>query len=116
MSGDRSLLTEVLRKHLNTQGVLSNRNYPVVGLDLVLNPYYGLVANCWIPLPGGETDISTKSIHHHGEMLLTTVTAFGPGYEHWTFERPWVIDAATDLYATQLIERPAPPTPSRRVR
>jgi hypothetical protein len=46
------------------------------------------VLNCWIPLPNRDTDLTTKAIHHHGDMLLSTVTIFGPGYEHWLFTRP----------------------------
>ena len=84
----------VLEKHLHTPGSLNTRHYPVVGIDIELNHLFGLVANCWIPLPNRATDVSTKAIHHHGEMLLSTVTAFGPGYEHWTFEKPVMVDAA----------------------
>jgi hypothetical protein len=77
----------------------------VVGLDIELNHLFGLVANCWIPLPNRATDVSTKAIHHHGDMLLSTVTAFGPGYEHWTFKKPEVVDAAAESYSLSLIER-----------
>jgi hypothetical protein len=105
MSGDRALFTEVLEKHLRTPGALDTKHYPVVGLDIELNPHYGLLANCWIPLPDKQSHISTKSIHHHGNMLLSTVTAFGPGYEHWTFTRPEVIDADSELFEMKLIER-----------
>jgi len=63
------------------------------------------VTNCWIPLPERQSDISTKAIHHHGNMLLSTVTAFGPGYEHWTFTRPEVLDVEAELYVMKLIER-----------
>jgi hypothetical protein len=105
MSGDAAFLTEALARHLRTPGALDARHYPVVSLNIELNPYYGLVANCWIPLPGRESDISTKSIHHHGNMLLSTVNAFGPGYEHWTFTRPEPVDEAAELYEMRLIER-----------
>jgi len=105
MSGDAGFLSEVLERHLRAPGALAARHYPVLGLNVELNAYYGLVANCWIPLPGRETDISTKSIHHHGNMLLSTVTAFGPGYEHWTFTKPEPVDEAAELYEMRLIER-----------
>src|SRR5205085_12148887 len=105
MSGDRAFFAEALERHLRAPGALDARHYPVVGIDIELNPYYGLVANCWIPLPGHESDISTKAIHHHGNMLLSTVTAFGPGYEHWTFMRPEVVDADAEVFEMKLIER-----------
>ena len=109
MADDPGFLTALLRKNLETPGALNRKNYPVVALDIALNAYYGMVANCWIPLPSRETHISTKSVHHHGEMILSTVTAFGPGYEHWMFTLPESIDASQDLYATQLLERAAHP-------
>src|SRR5258706_11525185 len=104
MSGDQAFLTQALEQHIRTAGSLNVRHYPVVGLNLELNPYFGLVVNGWIPLPDHRSDVSTKSIHHHGNMLLSTVTAFGPGYEHWTFTRPEVLDAEAEIYDMKLIE------------
>jgi hypothetical protein len=105
MSTDAAVVTAILRRHLQRPGTLAWKHYPVLGIAVEHNPYYTLVANCWIPLPGRETDVSTKTIHHHGNMLLTTATSFGPGYEHWTFTRPEVVDPDTELYAMRLIER-----------
>lgn len=105
MSADRSLITAILWRYLSTPGVLDENNYPAVGIDIELNPYYHLVANCWIPRPNRETNISTKSIHHHGHMLLTTVALFGPGYEHWLFTRPRLVDPDRELYEMDVVER-----------
>jgi len=104
MSSDSGFFTSVLEKHLQTAGSLNTKHYPVVGIDIELNHLFGLVANCWIPLPDRATDVSTKAIHHHGDMLLSTVTAFGPGYEHWTFEKPVVVDPETESYSITLID------------
>jgi hypothetical protein len=104
MSDDPAFFTSVLEKHLQTPGSLNTKHYPVVGIDIELNHLFGLVANCWIPLPDRATDVSTKAIHHHGDMLLSTVTAFGPGYEHWTFKRPVAIDEAAESYAISVID------------
>ena len=52
---------------------------------------------------GGVFDLDA-AIHHHGDMLLSTVTAFGPGYEHWTFKKPEVIDSGSESYSISLIE------------
>ena len=105
MSGDSGFLMEVLEKHLNTAGSLNSKHYPVVGIDIELNHLFGLVANCWIPLPDRATDVSTKAIHHHGDMLLSTVTAFGPGYEHWTFKKPMEVDTGSESYSLRVIDR-----------
>ena len=94
----------MIAKYLTTPRALDKKNYPVVGMDLALNPRFGLVANCWIPLPGRETNVSTKAIHHHGAMLLTTANLYGPGYEHWMFKMPKALNEGTDLYTMDLLE------------
>jgi hypothetical protein len=107
MSGDPRLMTEILERHIRKRGSLNTLHYPTVGIEIELNEYFGLVANCWIPLPDRSTNVSTKAIHHHGDMLLSTVTAFGTGYEHWLFTTPVVVDADREIYELELIERAA---------
>ena len=104
MAADEPFFSAVLAKHLGTPGALNATHYPVPGFEIESNPYFELVANAWIPLPSGETDVSTKAIHHHGELLLTTATAFGPGYEHWMLTRPREVDGGRHLYAMDLID------------
>ena len=113
LSRDPGFLTQVLDRYLRTPGALDKKNYPVVGIDIALNPWFGLVANCWIPLPGRETHIATKAIHHHGPMLLSTVTAFGAGYEHWMFSTPKAIDEEKGIFSMDLLE--AAPHPRHHV-
>src|SRR5437868_3943491 len=84
MADSPTALTEILRRHLADPGSLRG-HYPVVSMVAASTPDFELVANFWLPLPDASVDVTTKAIHHHGPMLLTTVTAFGPGYEHWTF-------------------------------
>ncbi|HEV3229407.1 MAG TPA: hypothetical protein VGY97_08035 [Solirubrobacteraceae bacterium] len=102
---DPSFLAASLAHHLEAPDALSRTHYPVLAMELESNPLYELVVNCWIPLPGGDTDLSTKAIHHHGELLLTTATAFGPGYGHWLLSQPRLVDRDAGIYATDLIER-----------
>lgn len=101
-----AFLTAALERYLAQPQALNRKNYPVVGIELALNEWFGLVVNCWIPLPGRETHISTKAIHHHGDLLLTTATLFGPGYEHWMFTLPKKVEGSSNsrLYTTELIE------------
>ena len=75
---DEVFLTEVLADYVGRPDSLDRGNYPVVTIEVDSNPYYDLIVHCWIPLPSGESDISTKSIHHHGELLLTTGTVSDP--------------------------------------
>lgn len=110
MAASPSVFTAILTNHLERADALDRMHYPVVSLDIETNTHFGLVANCWIPLPDRDTNISTKAIHHHGSMLLTTVTAFGPGYEHWMFTTPQAVGADCELYAMRLLERTPHPT------
>jgi len=105
MAADPRFFTEAFKTFLLTPDALRLKNYPTVSFRIDINPHYELVANCWIPLPGRETDISTKAIHHHGDMLLTTATAFGPGYEHWLFTAPVVVDPEQELFALKVVEQ-----------
>jgi hypothetical protein len=96
-------LTAVLRRHIAKRGAFAAENYPVLSMMIASNPHFELVANAWIPMPDGDTDLSTKAIHHHGELLLTTSAAFGPGYDHWTFTTPRQVDAERDLWEMELL-------------
>jgi hypothetical protein len=113
LTREPEFLTAVLERYLATPGSLDKTNYPVVGIDIALNPWFGLVANCWIPLPGHETHLSTKAIHHHGPMLLSTATLFGPGYEHWMFSLPKPLSDGSGLFGMDLLE--AAPHPQHHV-
>lgn len=108
-----AFFTAVLERYLEKPGSLNRGNYPVVGIEIASTPWFGFVANCWIPLPGRETHISTKAIHHHGNMLLTTATMFGAGYEHWMFSQPRERDRERGLWDMDLLE--AAPHPHRHV-
>ena len=105
LAGDPLVFSAILENHVTQPNVLSQLHYPVIGIHVELNAHFGLVANCWIPLPDGRNDVSTKAIHHHGNMLLTTVTSFGPGYEHWTFAKPSLLEEERELFTMDLIER-----------
>ena len=105
ISADPVFLTSVLRRHLVAPMALNAQNYPVIGINVELNPSYHLVAHCWLPLPNHETDLSTKAIHHHGNLLLTTTTTFGPGYEHWSFTKTRELDPSRELYAMKVTGR-----------
>jgi hypothetical protein len=104
---------QALLQYVLSPGSLERKNYPVVGVPLELNPYYGLVINGWIPLPDRSTEISTKAIHHHGDMLLTTATLFGVGYEHWMFTKAKLVDREREIFEMKLVE--AAPHPQHHV-
>lgn len=105
MAGDREVVTDALRRRIRSSGGLCRSHYPVVSLDVVSTPNVDIVLNCWIPLADRATDVTTKAIHHHGPLLLTTTTAFGPGYDHWLFTPPELIDPERERFTMDVIER-----------
>ncbi len=105
MSHDKNFLSEVFRQHIRKQDSLNTKHFFTVGIDIELNEHFGLVANCWLPLADKADDISTTAIHHHGELLMTTVTAFGDGYEHFLFSEPKLLDESLEKFSMDLTER-----------
>ena len=105
MTSEPEIIKELLTYNINQEGFLAKKHYPVVELPIYRNSDFHIVANCWLPLPSKDTSISTKSLHHHGSMLLTSATAFGPGYEHWLFEKPVLVDEQNEVFSMKLIER-----------
>jgi hypothetical protein len=105
MAYDPACLRSALAAEIGRPGGLNTRHFPSLALPIANNVHFNLVANCFLPLPSGATNITTNSVHHHGHLLLTTVTAFGPGYEHWRFTTPRRIDGDQDLFSIALIDR-----------
>jgi hypothetical protein len=96
MARDRGVLHAVARNGLRDPAFLQKtRSHALVTLDIEENPDFTLVANCFLPLPDRAPDISSECIHHHGNLLLTTVAAFGDGYESLVFKRGFATDERT---------------------
>jgi hypothetical protein len=104
ISYDSAFLTDALRRHLRVPAVLNRLHYPVVAIPVASEAFFIMVLNCWIPQPDSNTDLSTKAIHHHGSLLLTTTNIFGEGYEHWVFTKPKLIDPQQRLFTLKLDE------------
>jgi hypothetical protein len=105
LAADKAALTAILKRFVSSEKHLNTLNFPALGIDVALTPYYGLVVNCFFPHPDGRTDLTANSVHHHGELLLTTVNGFGPGYEHWLFRKPQPIDPDRDLFRIEFDHR-----------
>jgi hypothetical protein len=104
IADDPAYLTSVLERYLRRPGVWNSTHYPVLGGGFELNPYHSLDINFWVPLADGDPGLSTKAIHHHGRMILSTVNIFGPGYEHWTFKPPQLTNPEKDIFHLELLE------------
>ncbi len=102
ISREPGFLREALELHTARPASLNQLNYPSVAVEVSRNPDFVLVLNCWIPLPSRRTDLTTNAIHHHGNLLLTTTTIFGPGYEHWMLSLPEEINQ--EQYAMRVLD------------
>lgn len=98
MAKDRSVLHEILKQNLGQPDCLRRkRHHPIIGFTVEENPVFTLMASCFPPLPDRSTDVSHQTIHHHGDLLLTSAAAFGSGYESILFKTGWQIDQASRL-------------------
>lgn len=104
MTHNPQIMTEIIRLNIAQPGFFNRTHYPSPSMQVARTPYFDFVVNCWIPLPDKATNISTKALHHHGPMLLSTATAFGPGYEHWMLTFPQPLDQEQELFKMELIE------------
>jgi hypothetical protein len=93
MGADKEVLFDVFRKNLLDENFINKpRHYPTIAFEIFQDENVGISGNCFMPLPDRSTDLSFQSIHHHGKLLLTTVAAFGPGYESIVFKKGFVIN------------------------
>lgn len=93
MAKNTNILHQIIRINVaKPDFFLQTRINPVIALPIIETPEYSMVANCWLPLPTRSTNISHQSIHHHGSLLLTTIAAYGIGYESILFKNNFQID------------------------
>jgi hypothetical protein len=98
MAKDQSILFEIIKQNLQKPDFFQQKRInPVIALDIAINETISFVAHCWMPLPDKRNDITHQSIHHHGKLLLTSVAAFGPGYESIIFKKGFSIDKISGL-------------------
>ena len=107
ISHDPDFLKSCIRNHLKKRGSLNQLHYPFPSFPAELNPYFGLVINCWIPIAddSAPTQRTTTAIHSHGEMILTTATIFGAGYENWTFSPAILMDPENEIFELKRVEQ-----------
>jgi len=93
MGADKEVLFDVFRKNLLDENFINKlRHYPTLAFEIYQDDNMGISGNCFMPLPDRSGDLSFQSIHHHGKLLLTTVAAFGPGYQSIVFKKGFSID------------------------
>ena len=103
MGRDQEFFFGVIRGCLSDPEYLGRvRHYPTLAFPIEENEDFTLVANVFLPLPDKSRDLSFQSIHHHGQLILTTISAFGAGYESIVFKPGYSIDEETGLTDMQM--------------
>ena len=103
MGADKEVLFDVFRKNLLDEAFINKpRHYPTIAFEIFQDDNVGISGNCFMPLPDRSTDLSFQSIHHHGKLLLTTVAAFGPGYESIVFKKGFVVNKENQTASMQI--------------
>ena len=94
MAQDEQVLFEIIKRNLSSTRFFSKKRInPVIAFDVTQNKDFSIIAHCWMPLPDRSTNITHQSIHHHGRLLLTSVSPFGnDGYESAIFKKDWQLD------------------------
>ncbi|MDQ3846053.1 MAG: hypothetical protein M3342_18905 [Bacteroidota bacterium] len=88
MAKDKSVLFDIIRQNLSAPGFFSQKRInPVIAFEIIKNKDFSITAHCWMPLPDRATNMTHQSVHHHGRLLLTSVSPFGEGYESIIFKK-----------------------------
>ena len=110
MASDKNILFEIINKNITKPDFFSQKRInPVIAFDIEVNETISFVAHCWMPLPDKRNDITHQSIHHHGKLLLTSVAAYGEGYESVIFKKGYAIDktsGATNMQVEKIYKNP----------
>jgi hypothetical protein len=94
MAADNNFLHAAIKWNFSDPRFLSApRDFSkLLKLYIFRNKDFELVMNIFPPDPFGGKGTSVKSIHHHKNLLLTTVTLFGNGYETILFKPDFSVD------------------------
>lgn len=88
MAKDEHYLKAIIKQNIAQDDFFNqNRINPVIAFKIFENKDFSFVAHAFMPLPDKDTTITHQSIHHHGNLLLSTVNCFGKGYESILFKK-----------------------------
>lgn len=109
LAGDKNYLFRIIRENLSDPAFLNaRRDYSkLLKFYVSCEKEFTLVINIFPPNPFNNSKLSVKSIHHHQNLLLTTITFLGAGYDSILFKKNFSIDKdkhvslKVDRYFTQ---------------
>jgi len=87
MAASQAVLHEIIKKNLLEGNYWTTKKTTVIDLEIAENHEFSIRAHCFMPLPDRAAMISHQSIHHHGNLLLTTAAVFGEKYSSILFKK-----------------------------
>lgn len=97
MAGDKNFWFDVFKQNLTDAGFV-NREWTMYDIPFFYvyecDDFYVKI-HLFVPLSTYEPSIMASAIHHHNNYMLTTLAAFGSGYETMLFEKKFTIDPST---------------------
>jgi hypothetical protein len=110
MAADAEVLRDLAQQAIEAPDFFERaRINPVIALQAGQDRNYTLIAHLWLPLDDGRTDLTHQSVHHHGPLLLSSVSAWGGGYESVLFKGGFEVtgeDGATDMKIDKIYRNP----------
>ena len=103
---DKDCLHKIIEHNLLQPDFLKRkRHYPTLSLNVYKNKLINIVINIYPELPPGSTkDVSYHSIHHHGNLLLSTIALSGPGYSSIVFGKNFFVPDKDKSYKMETHE------------
>ncbi|MGV3631017.1 MAG: hypothetical protein ACO1O6_07415 [Bacteroidota bacterium] len=103
LARDKRFFRQIIEKNISFPDFGSQKRItPVVALDIEVNDMFSFIAHCWLPQPDSDTEMSNQSIHHHGDLLLTSVASLGPGYDSILFKKGFSFDKESTLASMEI--------------
>lgn len=93
MVSDDDFLRSVVNYNLNDSTFLNRtQDYPTLSLPIYKDDLIEVLINVFPNLPSRSQNVSFQSIHHHGNLMLSTIGISGPGYETLLFNKDFIIE------------------------
>lgn len=97
LAQDVDFIPSVIKQNLSNKSFRYNVNPSFASIEFkVLETLpFGFVVNCFLPYGDQKKSKSAFCIHHHDDVLLTSMTAHGQGYHSIQFKDTFEVDAET---------------------
>lgn len=92
LARDTTFFHAIVQREILSGNYFSNKKSTVIDFPVYEDERITLMLHCFMPLPDRSTDWSHQSIHHHGNLLLTTAAVWGKGYSSAIFQSGFTVN------------------------